>query len=182
MSNFKLCVYCGASPGQDPAYARAAQEMARALAARGLTLVYGGGSRGLMGMLADAMLAHGGQVIGVIPQALQEKELAHRGLSELYVVPDMHQRKAMMANLADGFIALPGGLGTLEELFEMLTWRQLGFHAKPVGVLNCQGFYDQMLQFLNTVAAQGFIRSEHSSLLQVDTDPDALLAKMLASH
>ena len=172
-----IAVYCGASPGVSDVYADAARAMGRALVARGMALVYGGGNVGLMGVIADEVLRLGGQVFGVIPQALMEREVGHAGLSELFVVADMHERKAMMARLADGFIALPGGLGTLEELFEMLTWSQLGIHAKPVGVLNVAGFYDALIGFVAHARAQGFVRDQHAGLMMVENSPEALLER-----
>ena len=174
-----IAVYCGANPGASALYADAARAMGRALVARGLGLVYGGGHVGLMGTIADEVLRLGGQVSGVIPQQLVERELAHPGLSRLFVVKDMHERKAMMAQLADGFVALPGGMGTLEELFEMLTWSQLGIHAKPVGVLNVDGFYDQLVGFIAHAKEQGFIKPQHAGLMMVDTDPGALLERLI---
>ena len=175
-----IAVYCGASPGVSDVYAEAARAMGRALVARGLALVYGGGNVGLMGVIADEVLRLGGQVYGVIPHALMEREVGHAGLTELFVVADMHERKAMMARLADGFIALPGGLGTLEELFEMLTWSQLGIHAKPVGVLNVAGFYDALIGFVAHARAQGFVRAQHAALMMVEPTPDALLDRLRA--
>lgn len=177
-----VCVYCGSSPGEDPAYAAAATAVGRLLAASGRALVYGGGHVGLMGTVADAALAAGGRVIGVIPRSLEEKELAHRGLSELRVVGSMHERKAMMADLADAFLALPGGLGTLEELFETWTWGQLGLHAKPCGLLNVAGFYDPLLALVDHMVAERFVGADHRRLLLVDTDPEKLLATMAALH
>lgn len=174
-----VAVYCGANAGAAPVYAEAARAMGRALAAQGLGLVYGGGHVGLMGIIADEVLRLGGEVCGVIPQQLVDRELAHPGLTRLFVVSNMHERKAMMAQQADAFVALPGGMGTLEELFEMLTWSQLGIHAKPVGMLNVDGFYDQLVGFLQHAGAQGFIRPQHAGLLMVDTDPDALLKRLL---
>ncbi len=174
-----IAVYCGANPGADPVYAGAARVLGRLLAERGIGLVYGGGHVGLMGIVADAALAAGGRVTGVIPQQLVDRELAHPGLTELFVVRNMHERKAMMAELSDGFIAMPGGMGTLEELFEMLTWSQLGIHAKPVGVLNVAGFYDQLAAFIGHAAQQGFIRPEHHALMQVETDPAVLLTRLI---
>jgi uncharacterized protein (TIGR00730 family) len=173
-----IAVYCGANPGASEVYADAARAMGRALVARGLGLVYGGGHVGLMGTIADEVLRLGGQVSGVIPQQLVERELAHPGLSRLYVVKDMHERKAMMAQLADGFVALPGGMGTLEELFEMLTWSQLGIHAKPVGVLNVDGFYDQLIGFIAHAKEQGFIKPQHAGLMMVESDPATLLERL----
>lgn len=151
-----VCVYCGSSPGNRPEYAEAAALLGRTLAARGLALVYGGGKVGLMGIVADSVLAHGGTVVGVIPDALMQKEVGHRGLTELHVVRNMHERKQMMADRADAFIALPGGVGTFEELFETFTWLQLGYHDKPVGLLNVAGFYDGMLGFLSHAVHEGF--------------------------
>ena len=177
-----IAVYCGSSMGEDPAYAEAAREMAAALAARGMGLVYGGGNVGLMGVIADEMLRLGGEVRGVIPQMLMECEVGHRGLTELFVVSDMHERKAKMAALADGFVALPGGMGTLEELFEMLTWAQLGIHAKPVGVLNIGGFYDSLVAFIRHAEAEGFIRGRHAALMRVETTPAKLLDSLAAAR
>lgn len=174
----RICVFCGSSPGARPAYAAAAEALGRRLAEEGITLVYGGGAVGLMGVTADAALAAGGAVIGVIPRALKVDGIVHRGLSELHVVPDMHARKALMADLADAFIALPGGLGTLEELFEALTWAQLGFHAKPCGLLDVDGFYDALTTFLDHAAAERFIRREHRAMLSVAAAPETLLAQL----
>jgi uncharacterized protein (TIGR00730 family) len=171
-----IAVYCGANAGADDKYAAAAVAMGRALVANNIALVYGGGHVGLMGTIADAVLAAGGHVTGVIPQQLVDRELAHPGLTELFVVRDMHERKAMMASRADGFIAMPGGMGTLEELFEMLTWSQLGIHAKPVGVLNVDGFYDQLVGFLRHAEREGFIKTQHAHLMKVAREPEALLA------
>ncbi|WP_338844719.1 TIGR00730 family Rossman fold protein [Massilia sp. W12] len=175
-----LCVYCGSSDGALPAYRQAAQVLGQLLAQRGHTLVYGGGRLGLMGAVADAALAAGGRVLGVIPRALQEREVAHTQLSELHLVDNMHQRKAMMADLADAFITLPGGLGTLEELFEMLTWLQLGLHGKRIGLLNVAGFYDGLLAFIARQQEQGFVRAQHASLLLCEQQPEVLLQKLLA--
>jgi uncharacterized protein (TIGR00730 family) len=160
-----LCVFCGSSPGIDHAFLAAAEEVGRLLASQGTRLVYGGGRIGLMGAVADAALAHGGEVIGVIPRSILEKEVAHRGLTELRVVTSMHERKAMMAELADGFVALPGGIGTLEEFFEIWTWGQLGLHHKPFGLLNVAGFFDPLLAFLDRLADQRFVRPEHRGML-----------------
>ncbi len=173
-----ICVFCGARPGNDPAYADAARRFGGVLAASGRTLVYGGGHIGMMGLLADAVLAAGGRVVGVIPKNLVEKELAHKGLSELRVVGSMHERKALMAEMADGFVALPGGIGTLEELFEIWTWGQLGLHTKPYGLLEVNGFFAPLLGFLDTMAREGFLRSEHRAMLLVDDDPARLLERM----
>ena len=157
-----LCVYCGASIGTQPAYANAARMLAAEMVERRITLVYGGGNIGLMGIIADEVLRLGGEVTGVIPTALVEREVGHHGLSRLHVVDTMHQRKAMMAELSDGFIAMPGGIGTLEELFEVMTWSQLGFHDKPIGLLNVQGFYDGLISFIDHVAQQGFLRNHQT--------------------
>jgi uncharacterized protein (TIGR00730 family) len=176
----RVCVFCGSSPGNDPTFATATAALGRALAQAGIGLVYGGGRAGLMGIVADAALAAGGEVIGVIPQALVDRELAHRGCTELHVTPSMHARKALMADLADGFIALPGGIGTLEEVFEVWTWAQLGDHAKPVALLNVAGFYDTLVAFLDEIEAKGFLRHKHGDMLLVDDDPAALTARMRA--
>lgn len=173
-----LCVYCGSNNGFSPVYKDAAVALGNALADAGITLVYGGSSVGLMGVIADQVLARGGKAIGVIPQALVDKELAHNDLTELHVVASMHARKAKMAELADGFIAMPGGMGTLEELFEMLTWAQLGFHRKSCAVLNVDGYYDGILNFIDGAISQGFIRDEHRHLLISHDDPTALLQLM----
>ncbi len=170
-----IAVYCGANGGAAQMYAEAARAMGAALVANDIALVYGGGHVGLMGTIADAVLAAGGKVTGVIPQQLVDRELAHAGLSELFVVKDMHERKAMMAALSDGFIAMPGGMGTLEELFEMLTWSQLGIHNKPVGLLNVGGFYDQLVGFLGHATGEGFIKPQQAALLKVSDDPQTLL-------
>jgi len=174
-----VCVYCGSSPGNKPDYVAASEQLAQSMCAQNLSLVYGGAHVGIMGAVANRLLELGGEVIGVIPEALVELEVAHQGLTQLHVVTDMHERKAKMAGLADGFIALPGGLGTLEELFEMLTWAQLAFHEKPVGLLNVAGFYDHLLRFLDTACAEGFMRQGHRDLLLSDTDPSELLARMM---
>jgi len=170
-----ICVYCGSSPGENPMYSSAASGLARELHNRGISLVFGGGAVGVMGIVADAMLDLGGEVIGVIPKALAKKEVAHYGLSELRVVTSMHERKAMMAELADGFIALPGGWGTLEEIFEMLTWAQLGFHEKPCGLLNVGGYYDNLVAFLENSFAQKFVKELYRPLLMTSDQPSALL-------
>jgi uncharacterized protein (TIGR00730 family) len=171
----RLCVFAGSAAGARPAYAEAARLLAVELTRRRLGLVYGGGSVGLMGVLADAALAAGQEVIGVIPRALATKELAHAGLTELRVVASMHERKATMAALADGFVALPGGLGTLEETLEVLTWAQLGIHDKPVGVVNVDGYYDGLLHLLAHGVAEGFVRREHMGLLLFADTPAGLL-------
>ncbi|VXB31041.1 putative cytokinin riboside 5'-monophosphate phosphoribohydrolase [Pseudomonas sp. 8AS] len=166
MSLKSICVFCGASTGSNPLYREAAVSLGRTLAERGLTLVYGGGAVGLMGVVADAALAAGGQVIGIIPQSLERSEIGHKGLTRLEVVDGMHARKARMAELADAFIALPGGLGTLEELFEVWTWGQLGYHGKPLGLLDVNGFYRQLSGFLDHLVAEGFVRAPHRGMLQ----------------
>lgn len=171
----RICVYCGSNPGSDPAFANAARELGKLLTARGLGLVYGAGNVGLMGIIADAVLQEGGEVIGFIPQALEEKELAHTGITELVVVDSMHERKQLMADRADGFIAMPGGIGTLEEVIEVFTWLQLRFHAKPVGLLNTAGFYDPLMTFLDQVCEQQFLKREQLDMLIVSDSPTELL-------
>jgi uncharacterized protein (TIGR00730 family) len=173
-----VAVYCGSSSGNKEEYTQQAQAMGRELARRGLTLVYGGGCVGLMGIIADAVLAEGGRVIGVIPKFLADKEVAHRHCTELHVVETMHQRKLLMADLADGFVAMPGGFGTLEELFEVLTWGQLGLHGKPVGLLNTLGFYDALLGLLDHMSAEAFLRRENREQVLQNTDAAALLDAM----
>ncbi len=175
---FRLCVYCGSRLGTDPRYADAARELGRALGASGGELVYGGGRVGLMGVVADAVLSAGGRVIGVIPEALMAREVGHQGLSELFVVPDMHQRKRRMAEGASAFVALPGGIGTLEELFEVWTWRHLGYHDQPIGLLNVAGYFDPLLAFVRQMVAHDFLASEESRTLHVDDDPGRLLAQL----
>lgn len=172
-----VCVFLGSNPGGSPAYVQAAKNLGAELARRGLTTVYGGSNVGCMGALADAALQAGGRVIGIIPEALKKKEVAHLGLTELRVVASMHERKALMAELSDAFIALPGGLGTLEELCEILTWAQLGFHKKPCGALNVDGYYDGLMAFLDHSVGQGFMRSEHRGMLLAAATPDALLER-----
>ena len=174
----RVCVFCGSSAGIRGDYSVAAQKLAAAMARRGLGLVYGGGNVGLMGMIADSMLRAGGEVIGVIPQHLVAKEVAHRGLTELRVVDTMHQRKALMNELSDAFIALPGGYGTLEEFFEILTWSQLGIHGKPSGLLNVSGYYDSLLAMLDHAVAEGFLRAPFRELVMADTDADSLLQRL----
>ena len=175
-----ICVYCGANAGANPVYAEAARALGRALVAENIALVYGGGNVGLMGIIADEVLRLGGEVTGVIPTALVEREVGHTGLTRQFIVKDMHERKAMMAQLADGFIAMPGGMGTLEELFEMLTWSQLGIHAKPIGLLNVDGFYDSLVGFIGHAKEQGFIRPAHAALMMVETAAEPLLQRMRA--
>jgi uncharacterized protein (TIGR00730 family) len=170
-----VCVFCGSSLGVDAAYREAASTFGREVARRGLRLIYGGGNIGLMGVVADAALAAGGEVIGVIPQALLDRELAHGGLSELVVVGTMHDRKARMADLADAFVALPGGYGTFEEFCEVLTWTQLGVHAKPCGLLNVNGFYDALLALFDRAVADHFVRPEHRALVLTDTTAPGIL-------
>ena len=178
MSLKSVCVFCGASPGARPIYHEAAAQLGRHIAERNLTLVYGGGAVGLMGVVADAALAAGGEVIGIIPQSLERAEIGHKGLTRLEVVDGMHARKARMAELADAFIALPGGLGTLEELFEVWTWGQLGYHAKPLGLLEVDGFYARLTDFLDHLVAERFVREQHRAILQVSASPAELLARM----
>ena len=173
-----VCVYCGSSFGVKPVYAKAAQSFGRALVEAGLTLVYGGGRVGLMGTIADEVLAAGGRAIGVIPELLVNKEVGHRGLSELHVVPDMHQRKKMMADLSDAFVALPGGAGTLEELFEVYTWAQLGYHHKPVALYNIEGYYDPLITMLEHTVQEGFMQQTYFDILQIDADAAALIDKI----
>jgi len=175
-----ICVYCGANAGNLPVYAEAARALARCLVDDNLALVYGGGKVGLMGVIADEVLRLGGEVTGVIPTQLVEREVGHNGLTRQFIVKDMHERKAMMAQLADGFIAMPGGMGTLEELFEMLTWSQLGIHQKPIGLLNVDGFYASLAAFIQHAGAQGFIRPEHVQLMRVEADPAELLRRLKA--
>lgn len=170
-----VCVFCGSNAGARPVYAEAAAAVGGAIAERGLSLVYGGAAVGLMGTLADAALAAGGKVIGVIPKALVEREIGHSGLTELVQVKSMHERKALMADRSDAFLALPGGAGTLEEVFEAWTWAQLGHHQKPVGLLNVDGFFDALIAFLDHQCSERFIRQEHRDMLIVESDPDRLL-------
>ena len=170
-----VCVFCGSSRGARPEYAEAARRMGVVLAARNLTTVTGAGHVGLMGVLADAALASGGRVVGVIPHGMVERELAHRGLSELHVVETMHQRKALMAERAAAFAALPGGVGTADEFFEIVTWRQLHVHNKPIGLLNVAGFFDPLLAWLDRTVTEGFLRSKHRGLLHVADEPETLL-------
>jgi hypothetical protein len=174
----RLCVFCGSSRGSHPQFEETARQFGQRLAARGVGLVFGAGHIGLMGVLADAVLAAGGEAIGVIPQALVDRELAHNRLTQLHVVSSMHQRKALMADLADGFAALPGGFGTADELFEILTWAQLGLHDKPVGLLNVNGFFDPLLGWLDHAVREGFLRPKHRALLLVAADAEDLLARL----
>lgn len=171
----RVCVFCGSSPGRDPAYTAAARALGDTLARRRIGLVYGGASVGLMGVVADAVLAAGGEAIGILPAALARKEIAHPGLSELRVVPSMHERKAQMVELSDGFVALPGGVGTLEEFFEVLTWAQLGLHAKPCGLLDAAGYWRDLERFLDHAVAERFVKEKHRRLVLVEDDPGRLL-------
>jgi uncharacterized protein (TIGR00730 family) len=175
-----VCVFCGSSLGADPAYSQAAAALGQEVARRNLRLVYGGGNLGLMGVVADAALAAGGEVLGVIPRALEAREVAHQGLTELIVVETMHDRKAKMADLADAFLALPGGYGTFEEFCEVLTWTQLGIQAKPCGLLNVKGYYDPLLALFDRAAAEGFLRPENRGLVLTDTTAAVLLEKLAA--
>jgi hypothetical protein len=177
-----IALFCGSSPGADPAFRAEAASLGRTFAAQGIRLVFGGGSVGLMGAAADACLAAGGEAVGVIPRLLLEKEVGHRGLTALHVVETMHERKALMTELADGFIALPGGYGTLDELFEALTWQQLGYHRKPVGLLNVSGFFDHLLAFMDHARDGGFLRPMHHDALCLDRDLPALLEKLRAAE
>lgn len=174
----RVAVYCGSATPADPIYIESARNVGRSLAERGIGVVYGGGKLGLMGAVADSALAAGGEVIGVIPQALVSAEVAHRGLTELHVVETMHERKALFTDLADGFVNLPGGTGTMDELWEALSWAQLGYHADPIGLLNIAGYYDKLVEFWGHMGQVGFLRPQHQGLLLVDSDLDALLAKM----
>lgn len=173
-----VCVYCGSSPGVRPVYADAARAFGRALADADLTLVYGGGRVGLMGIVADAVLAAGGRAVGVIPKLLLDKEVGHAGLTELHVVPDMHHRKKMMADLSDAFVAMPGGAGTLEEFFEVYTWAQLGYHRKPVALLNVEGFYDPLVAMLRHTVDEGFMANTYVESLCVDATADGMLDQL----
>jgi uncharacterized protein (TIGR00730 family) len=174
----RLCVFCGSSSGSSPHYAAAASRFGRLLAARGIGLVYGGGSVGLMGAVADGALEAGGDVIGVIPEALMKREIGHAGVPDMRVVGSMHERKALMAELSDAFVALPGGIGTFEEFFEVWTWSQLGLHAKPCALLNVGGYYDGLLAFLEHATSERFLRPAHLGFLVVEDDPEALLARL----
>jgi uncharacterized protein (TIGR00730 family) len=172
-----LCVYCGSSPGRLEAYTLAAVSLAEALVRRNIRLVYGGAGIGIMGILADNVLKLGGQAVGIIPKALAHKEVAHQNLTELHITQSMHERKMLMAELADGFVALPGGIGTLEELFEIWTWAQLGFHSKPCGLLNIDGYYDLLIGFLDHALTEQFVKKHHHGLLMVEETSDALLER-----
>lgn len=172
-----ICVYCGSSAGSSETYGAAARNLAASMLKRQLSLVYGGGNVGLMGIIADEVMRLGGKAIGVIPQALMDKEVGHTNLSQLHIVRNMHERKALMAELSGGFIAMPGGIGTLEELFEMFTWLQLGFHEKPLGLLNVDGFYDSLIVFLKQTVQKNFLLQEHLDLLIIESNPDRLLQR-----
>ncbi|HSI59892.1 MAG TPA: TIGR00730 family Rossman fold protein [Ideonella sp.] len=177
---FSVCVYCGSRHGGSARFTEAAREIGRLIGERGWQLVYGGGNVGLMGEVADATLQAGGRVIGVIPQRLVQKEVGHRGLSELHIVGTMHERKQMMAEKAQAFVALPGGIGTLEELFEVWTWRHIGYHDQPIGLLNVDGFYDPLLAFMQRTLAEGFIDTEQQAMLAVEAEPARLLDRLHA--
>lgn len=174
----RSCVFCGSSSGKGDTYEAAARRLGETLAGSGIAIVYGGASVGLMGTLADAALRVGGEVIGVIPKALQDREISHGGLTDLRVVGSMHERKALMSELSDGFIAMPGGAGTLEEFFEVWTWAQLGEHSKPCGLLNVDGYYDPLLNFLDHVATQGFLSEKHRDMVLVEKEPKPLLESL----
>ena len=176
----RVAVYCGSATPADPIYVDCARMVGRSLAERGIGLVYGGGKLGLMGAVADSALEAGGEVIGVIPQALVDAEVAHRGLSELHIVDTMHQRKQAFTDLSDGFITLPGGTGTMDELWEAMSWAQIGYHANPVGLLNVAGYYDGLIAFVKTMGDVGFMRAQHRGLLIADDSLDQLLARMAA--
>jgi len=176
----RICIFTGSSPGDRPEYADAARELARVLVERGYGLVYGGGNIGLMSVIADAVLERAGEVVGVIPEFLVGKELAHRGLTELRVVKSMHDRKAVMAELSDGFMGLPGGIGTMEEFFEVLSWAQLDLHDKPCGLLNTRGYYNDIVGFLDRAVAEGFLKAKHRTLLLVGDTPAKLLDRFAA--
>jgi uncharacterized protein (TIGR00730 family) len=177
----RICVFCGSTSGARPDYVEGAQALARALVSGGHSLVYGGGNVGLMGVVADAALAAGGAVVGVIPHALMSREIGHGGVTTLHVVDSMHERKALMADLSDAFIALPGGVGTFEELFEAITWTQLGVHRKPCGLLNVAGFYDGLLAFLDHAWAEGFLKPETRSIVTASADPTELIPRLLTT-
>ena len=175
----RLCVFCGSQKGTNPVFAEEARQLGRALAERNIELVFGGGHIGLMGVVADAVLEAGGRVIGVIPQGLVDRELAHRGLTTLHIVTTMHERKALMAELSDAFVALPGGFGTADELFEILTWKQLKLHAKPIGLLNTAGFFDPLLTWVGAAIGEGFVKEKYRDYLVVETGVGQLLERMM---
>lgn len=172
-----ICIYCGSSPGASPLYAEAARRLAGEMVADNIRLVYGGGNVGLMGIIADEVLRLGGEATGVIPKALLEREVGHQGLTRLHIVKDMHERKAMMAELSDGFIAMPGGIGTLEELFEVFTWSQLGIHDKPIGLLNVNGFYDGLIGFMQHLVNERFLKDEQAGIIIVESNEAALIGR-----
>ena len=176
---FSICVYCGSRNGDDPRFAEVAKQVGTWIGAHGGQLVYGGGRNGLMGIVAQATMTAGGQVVGIIPQALVDKEWAHHGCTELHVVETMHERKRMMAERADAFLALPGGIGTFEELFEVWTWRQLGYHDKPIGILNCHGYYDSLMAFIDQVVSHDFMGTWQTELVTTATEPRALLQSLV---
>lgn len=178
---FSICVYCGSKPGHNPAFVQLAVQVGTWIGAHGGQLVYGGGRSGLMGQVAEATMAAGGTVVGIIPTALVEKEFAHHGCTELHVVDTMHERKRLMAEKGDAFLALPGGIGTFEELFEVWTWRQLGYHDKPVGILNCDGYYDGLLRFIDQVVQDGFMSDWQTGLVIVGADAEPLLQGLVES-
>ncbi|MFM1926090.1 MAG: family protein in fasciation locus [Pseudomonadota bacterium] len=178
---FSICVYCGSKPGHNPAFVQLAVQVGTWIGAHGGQLVYGGGRSGLMGQVAEATMAAGGTVVGIIPTALVEKEFAHHGCTELHVVDTMHERKRLMAEKADAFLALPGGIGTFEELFEVWTWRQLGYHDKPVGILNCDGYYDGLLRFIDQVVQDGFMSDWQTGLVTVGAEAPPLLQGLVES-
>ena len=175
----RICVFCGSNPGNNPVFLRTAESLGRFLAQNDVELVFGGGSVGLMGKIADTVLAEGGRVIGVIPKSLADKEVAHEGLTELQIVDSMHTRKAMMEELSDGFIALPGGFGTFEELCEIITWAQLGFHSKPCGFLNVDGYYDPLIDLFDKATAERFVHPEHRKLVLIEKDIEKMFGKMV---
>jgi uncharacterized protein (TIGR00730 family) len=174
----RICVFCGSNPGRRPEYAAAARALAGVMAERGIGLVYGGGHVGLMGIVADTIMTHGGEAIGVIPQALMRREVGHHGLTELHVVASMHERKQLMADLSDGFIAMPGGYGTFEEFCEVITWSQLGIHPKPCGLLNVLGYYDALLAMFDHGVAEGFVHPAHRAMVLQETDPARLVESL----
>ena len=176
---FSICVYCGSKPGNKPEFAHLAVQVGTWIGSHGGQLVYGGGRNGLMGLVAEATMAAGGTVVGIIPKALVEKEWAHQGCTELHVVDTMHERKRLMADKSDAFLALPGGIGTFEEMFEVWTWRQLGYHDKPVGILNCKGYYDALLAFIDQVVQDGFMAEWQTELVTVGTEAEALLQSLV---
>ncbi len=176
----RICVFCGSKTGSEPLFLEMAIRLGQVLAERGLDLVYGGASIGLMGAVADSVIAGGGKVVGVIPEAMSSKEVAHDGLTEMHVVSSMHERKSMMARLADAFVALPGGFGSFEELLEMITWAQLGIHRKPVGILNVSGYYDPLIQLFERAIEEGFIKPRNRQLFVIEREPDRLLQTLVA--